>query len=370
MKTKEVVYALIISGVVTSVLLSFFLSSYEPITNGKAFSLTQNRYDIELTKAPIATGFLLEIISYIFTKSKLGPTVVRSLLKDNKVVNIRELAAQIELPPMYFPMRRLTREEHSAYYKEAVSPSSLQAAVTAGLTLDAPASSDGLVQESQPLRTIEDYARYYKAGNKPSDLIKRTLATIYEWESKGYKIFSEVQPEVVLRQAFESDARHAAGETLSIFDGVPIAFKDNMEIVGHHVYYGQNPNPAFAEFYKTSTRDDTMIARFRAAGAIILGLTIMVEGGVTPYGYNAHFKGPISTFSNNRYTGGSSSGSAAAVMSGLVPVAIGYDGGGSVRLPCKSFLTSCFFTVILYCSVRSIDVWFTWSCNFFCTCSI
>ncbi len=58
-------------------------------------------------------------------------------------------------------------------------------------------------------------------------------------------------------------------------------------------------------------------------------------GGVTPLGYNAHFKGPFSAFSRRRYSGGSSSGSALAVATGIVPVAIGFDGGGSIRIPCS-----------------------------------
>jgi Asp-tRNA(Asn)/Glu-tRNA(Gln) amidotransferase A subunit family amidase len=80
-------------------------------------------------------------------------------------------------------------------------------------------------------------------------------------------------------------------------------------------------------------QDDTMVARFRAAGAIIVGLTIMTEGGVSPLGYSKHFSGPHSAYSRLHYSGGSSSGSAVAVATGLVPIAIGFDGGGSIRIP-------------------------------------
>jgi len=76
-----------------------------------------------------------------------------------------------------------------------------------------------------------------------------------------------------------------------------------------------------------------MVKRLREAGAILLGATIMTEGGVTPLGWSAHFQGPYNVYNFDRYCGGSSSGSAVAVAAGLVPVAIGFDGGGSIRIP-------------------------------------
>jgi len=79
--------------------------------------------------------------------------------------------------------------------------------------------------------------------------------------------------------------------------------------------------------------DDILITRLKNVGAIIFGVTIMTEGGVSPLGFNAHFQGPVNAYDENHYSGGSSSGSAVAVASGIVPVAFGWDGGGSVRLP-------------------------------------
>lgn len=78
---------------------------------------------------------------------------------------------------------------------------------------------------------------------------------------------------------------------------------------------GPNPNP--------SQRILILIG-----GAIILGSTVMTEFGVTPLGWSAHFQGPRNAHHPGHYPGGSSSGSAVAVACGLVPVAIGFDGGG------------------------------------------
>jgi len=84
---------------------------------------------------------------------------------------------------------------------------------------------------------------------------------------------------------------------------------------------------------KPAERDDICVARFREAGAIILGTTIMTEFGVTPIGWNSHYKGPYNPYDTRFVSGGSSSGSAVAVAAGIVPVAIGADGGGSIRIP-------------------------------------
>jgi Asp-tRNA(Asn)/Glu-tRNA(Gln) amidotransferase A subunit family amidase len=80
-------------------------------------------------------------------------------------------------------------------------------------------------------------------------------------------------------------------------------------------------------------QDDFPAQKLRQAGAIIVGMTVMTEGGVTPLGYATFFDGPFNPYHVDHYAGGSSSGSAVAVASGLVPVALGWDGGGSVRIP-------------------------------------
>lgn len=198
-------------------------------------------------------------------------------------------------------------------------------------------------------RSVAEYAEFYHSNLHPVDgtpkqssdvtpylpssIMQRTIETIQKWQSdEGMVIFSSIIPSDVLEQARASDARHLAGQPLSIFDGVPVAFKDSCDVKGHIIYDGKDPEPA-NEYLKPSAKDDLVVSRMRELGAIILGVTVMVEGGVSPLGWNAHWQGPVSPYSTNRYSGGSSSGSAVAVATGLVPVALGYDGGGSVRIP-------------------------------------
>ena len=98
---------------------------------------------------------------------------------------------------------------------------------------------------------------------------------------------------------------------------------------GHPIYKGSIRGP-----FNIAQKDDLLVARLRELGAIIFGTTVMVEGGVSPLGYNAMWKGPFNPYSTSRFSGGSSSGSAVSVATGLVPAAIGFDGGGSIRVPC------------------------------------
>ena len=81
------------------------------------------------------------------------------------------------------------------------------------------------------------------------------------------------------------------------------------------------------------SRDGTSVARVRAAGAITIGTTPMTEYGMTPNGANAKRVMPRNPHGLDRLAGGSSTGSGVAVATGLVPFALGADGGGSIRIP-------------------------------------
>lgn len=298
----------------------------DPGITGDKIVLGDPTYDIEPISAPVASSVLLEILAYLFTRTFIRPVIFRKLLNDNHIIRVRELASQIHLPPLYFPMRRVPAEKLNSISKEE-SDNQLNSFLINGPTFDSLPSQDHI-----HTRTIEEYAAYYRQGKGlPSDVMKRTLEQVKEWKRSGMIIFSSYHEDIILEQARASDERHRQGKPLSLLDGVPVAFKDMMDINGHISYNGGDKS--FKHLYTKSTRDDPIVKRFRDAGAIIFGLTVMVEGGMSPLGWNAHWQGPVSPYSSNRYSGGSSSGSAVAVATGLTPVAIGFDGGGSIRIP-------------------------------------
>jgi Asp-tRNA(Asn)/Glu-tRNA(Gln) amidotransferase A subunit family amidase len=131
----------------------------------------------------------------------------------------------------------------------------------------------------------------------------------------------------VLRQARESAARWRAGAPLGPLDGIPVAVKDELDQVPYPTTVGTSflNDPAH--------RDATAVARLRAAGAILIGKANMQEIGMDVTGVNPHHGTARNPHDPLRATGGSSSGPAAAVASGLCPIAIGADGGGSIRIP-------------------------------------
>lgn len=134
-------------------------------------------------------------------------------------------------------------------------------------------------------------------------------------------------------QARKADAALARGETPGLLHGVPIAVKEHVAVRGFPCpEQGHRPGDV-ASIDLTPAAEDSIIAeRLRKAGAIIVGVTIMPGMGIAP-GMPDLENHPRNPWDAKRVPGSSSAGSAAAVASGMVPIAIGTDGGGSTRLP-------------------------------------
>ena len=131
-----------------------------------------------------------------------------------------------------------------------------------------------------------------------------------------------------LDEARAVDRASAAGQAIGLLAGLPIIVKDNIA-VGGHVFTGGSP--AFADH--VADADASVVARLRAAGAIVIGKANLHELAFGTTSNNA-WTGPVrNPHDPARICGGSSGGSAAAVVAGLVTVALGTDTGGSGRIP-------------------------------------
>ncbi|KRF32717.1 amidase family protein [Yonghaparkia sp. Soil809] len=138
--------------------------------------------------------------------------------------------------------------------------------------------------------------------------------------------FQLVRAERALAEAAEVDARLAAGEDLPLA-GVPIAIKDNIPVAGEPMLEGSAATSA-----APSLADHEVVARLRAAGAVVVGLTRVPE--LCVFGTTDSVHGTTrNPWNPTRTAGGSSGGSASAVASGMVAVAHAADGMGSIRIP-------------------------------------
>lgn len=128
-------------------------------------------------------------------------------------------------------------------------------------------------------------------------------------------------------EAEASHTRHADGAPLSPLDGVPLVVKDCIDVAGY-------PTTNGTRFLTAKVaKDAALVARLRAAGAVIFAKTNMHEFGCQPTGVNPHYGTPVNPWDPDRIPGGSSAGSAVSVATGIAPAAIGTDAGGSVRMP-------------------------------------
>jgi amidase len=137
-----------------------------------------------------------------------------------------------------------------------------------------------------------------------------------------------LRPEAALDEAEAADRRAEAGEPLGPLHGLPIAIKDLEDTAGIRTTYG---SVAFAEHVPTA--DSLLVARLRAAGAIVVGKTNTPEFGVGSHTFNQVFGATRNPWATDRSAGGSSGGAGAALAAGLIPIADGSDHGGSIRNP-------------------------------------
>ncbi|RAL23077.1 amidase [Lujinxingia litoralis] len=189
--------------------------------------------------------------------------------------------------------------------------------------LDPPSTTPGRT-------TMAALARAYRSGeSSPVEVLERIqqqLATRTLGEST-HSPFVCTDFERALDAAAASHKRLQAGNALGPLDGIPIPIKDQVDMQGMPVRCGTS------YFNPRSESDGHVIAHLRNAGALLYGRTHTTEWGMNPSGFSPHFAMPRNVYSRHHGAGGSSTGSAVAVALGLAPVALGSDGGGSIRIP-------------------------------------
>ena len=266
-------------------------------------------YDLARLKAPRLSGVALKAFT-LAIESPLQGLLLGKLFADAGITAWR--SAPVDAVPSVAPV--LPRP---ATWSGETEP----------IDIDAAAGSSRPSQGFQ-FECAADFTDAYRGGTTtPTDVALTVLEAMAAADGTVHAM-QAWNPADLEAQAAASTARWAAGTPLGPLDGVPIAVKDEMDQAGYltgvgTTFLGREPAKADAE----------VVARLRAAGGLMIGKARMVEIGLGVSGLNVRTGTARNPYDLTRCTGGSSSGSAAAVAAGLCPIAVGADGGGSIRIP-------------------------------------
>lgn len=177
-------------------------------------------------------------------------------------------------------------------------------------------------------QSIITLAERLRAGSVTSVELTQAALDSIERLNPRLNAFVHVDACVALAQARKADALLAQGLDLGPLHGIPVAVKDNIDTFDYITTYGS----AHFEGFQPD-RDALCVQRVREAGAVIIGKTLTHEFAYGPTGDRSLQGAARNPWDARCITGGSSAGSAAAVASGMVPLALGTDTGGSIRIP-------------------------------------
>jgi len=265
-------------------------------------------YNLEAMKGPRLAGPLLRAAVSLVENPATGALLSDKLLGDAGILWFREQATHEAMPG------RLGVFGHG----RALSDSALPDVWALAEELPRPPTGSFEVESSL------DFLTAYREGRtSPTEIAQRALELTRLSNDGPLPLRA-----IIAQQAEASEKRYRDGAPLSPLDGVPIAVKDELDQAAYATTVGtqfQGRQPA--------VRDAEAVRRLRAAGALLIGKANMHEIGIGVTGVNPHHGATRNPYAPTRSTGGSSSGSAGAVAAGLCPIAVGADGGGSIRIP-------------------------------------
>ena len=272
-------------------------------------------YRMKSLRLPSLTGWKLKMFAFALRNPFTGPLLKKNLFRQTGLVKFRR--TRIDEPPAFHPLMAwgLLPSGHPPEQKSH------------RLNGD----TKRIARGNLPLPTIADYADAYRSGATTPETVARniTAAVISQnRQPRPQNVFIFRDETDLMAQAAESARRIQQGSARSILEGVPVAVKDEID----QQPYSTSAGTRFLG-HTPAAEDATVVARLRAAGAMLIGKTNMREIGIDPNSLNDHFGTLRNPYDPSREAGGSSSGSGVAVASGLCPAAIGADGGGSIRVP-------------------------------------
>ena len=181
-----------------------------------------------------------------------------------------------------------------------------------------------------PKPTVLSLADDLAAGRTTSrELVEAALTRIADPEGEGGRTFVKVYADSARQAADAQDRLRKAGYVASPLAGLPVSIKDLFDVAGEVSRAGSKA----LDDAPPAARDAPVVARLRAAGAVLIGRTNLTEFAFSGVGINPHYGTPGNPHDRRLIPGGSSSGAAVSVGDAQTVVAIGSDTGGSVRIP-------------------------------------
>ncbi len=278
----------------------------------------ENGYDLQPIRAPRLARRSLRWAYYLSRTPGIGRILSLILLKNIGLGRLRKRSLtqaptfrSVHPPPSEAPdeaKATASRTRFQDWCAQAISP-----------------SDSGFFPE-----TVADFAHAYRSGRTtPLKVAQRLLDVIRNLESSAVPLRPLVawDEENLLRQAHDATQRLEAGTPFGLWDGVPVAIKDEFHLNGLPTQVGTRL------FEDVVRRDTSVVGTFRKEGALLIGKAHMQELGLGVNGYSSASGIPRNPYNPECFPGGSSGGSAVAVAAGLCPVALSADAGGSIRVP-------------------------------------
>ena len=265
-----------------------------------------------------ATGFVFQLMLWVLY-TRIGKTLLVPIL--TKASGL-DLIMHLYIPeePTYLPDVTRPSQDNSESNRNILRP-----------------LIDSRIPAAEAFRfnTIADYIQAFRSGTcSPTDVAERALRFIEQANSATPPLKGIVDSDasVVLAMAKASTERWRQGKPISFLDGVPVAVKGEFRVEPYALRGGSVFIP---EVSKGVEEEGGSVEKLKKAGAIVLGVANMHEFGTGTLGSNPnkdhlHARNP---YNPGHFAGGSSSGSAVCVAAGLCPLALGSDGGGSIRIP-------------------------------------
>ncbi|CAN4107863.1 unnamed protein product [Withania somnifera] len=295
--------------------------------------LTEVKYIPENIQAPHLTGFWFKFFLKLIQIPGIGSLIMNHLKNENKIDEMLKYTV-IPEAPMFKPEFPPQEPEPAVVsMEEDAKPEDRVELALKCLPEYYPSSNwSGDTTASFRYWKIRDYAYAYRSKfTTPSMVAERFISAIEEFNNKNptAPLLISFDPDEVRKQAAASAQRFEQGNPLSILDGIFMAIKDDIDCFPHP----SKGATTWMHEVREVKKDAVCVSRLRSCGAILVGKTNMHELGLGTTGNNANYGTTRNPHDPDRYTGGSSSGPAAIVATGLCSAALGTDGGGSVRIP-------------------------------------